>query len=791
MNKLNLKNMRLVSAVILMSLLLPVLAQEAAKSSGPLTMETVLFHTDRSIYLPGEEVLLAATILEADTYKPSELSQVVRAELINSDGNSILQEKFEVSSGFVTQKIRLPEGTPTGWYQIRLYTNWMRNLPVRYFSSSRVRIVNPSELDNIVISDKPDTVKVSLLSSGRNNLVSGTENRYAVRAVDMNGNPVALSGVMLSSRNDTITDFKTGKTGWGTVEFAPQTDISYRFASVTDQQLVVISETPKVTTPGVLMTVKQIQGTLNVKVVQPETWKESDVKVLVHSLYNWYWYYSVTTIDGGATFSIPTRNLPPSGIVQISLLDRQNTLIAARLVTLGEVVTEGGGIYIDQHKTEADGDISVRFSVDREGSDGNYNLIVRRKEPAEINSLYIPGLPGWPACNSIPLESAERDGWLLANTYDTTIASSFFQAGREEPLPRTLNVTDPIYMKEQMISFLPETRGLKISGMVTKKSDGEPLAGEILTITTLSDNFLYTAMTYESGRFHFSLPGRQGREEVVLSYARHPSDDWRLTLFPDFDDRPAEPVPARLSLTRSELEYVRGLSIDMQLKALYDKSDNSPDQAPLKGRNNLLLGYPDFEVFVDDYIRLPNMREVIFEVVPFVVTRKSGDSWSMRVTGVQAFPEQFHSLILLDGIPMIQYGDFLNLPPERIRKIEVINSLYIHGNAIFAGAVNFVSSNGDLAGLSLPQGSQIISIQTPAPDRSFEKKPAATRQPNIPGLDGTLQIAPFITSGTGTLNFRSNSNLGEYVVVISGFTNNGKWSNSISSFEIRGDHPAR
>jgi hypothetical protein len=185
-----------------------------------------------------------------------------------------------------------------------------------------------------------------------------------------------------------------------------------------------------------------------------------------------------------------------------------------------------------------------------------------------------------------------------------------------------------------------------------------------------------------------------------------------------------------VSLTSEELNYVREMALNRQLESVYNQSalPAAADTAQLPVRRSRFLDYPDYLIAVEEFIRLPNMREVIFEVVPFVSARRENNKWVIKVSGEQAFPDIFQSLVLLDGIPLIEFDEFLELPPERIRRIEVINKLYIHGNVIFAGVVNFISANNDLAGLDLPPQSLIISMKMPGLSEPIDKMPQPDRQ---------------------------------------------------------------
>jgi hypothetical protein len=262
-----------------------------------------------------------------------------------------------------------------------------------------------------------------------------------------------------------------------------------------------------------------------------------------------------------------------------------------------------------------------------------------------------------------------------------------------------------------------------------------------------------------------------------------------LTVDPDFDPRISSLPPASIYLTGEEMVYVSKLVRDLRLE--YISRDTSLNNSLLtKGQipadTIMFYGEGDRRVFIDDYIKLPDMRELIFEVVPEIMVRKKGDDFSMSVIGESPFPDLYEHLILIDGIPLLRYSKLLELPPSRFERIDIVNSLYIHGNQIFAGVVNFVSVNGDMAGLDLPDGSKILSVNIPAHKARGEMVTAGSNLYGFPRLDPTLSFLPFPGPPAGTLSLSVNAVYDEYITLINGLSGSGKWIGLSSPFEIRG-----
>jgi hypothetical protein len=177
---------------------------------------------------------------------------------------------------------------------------------------------------------------------------------------------------------------------------------------------------------------------------------------------------------------------------------------------------------------------------------------------------------------------------------------------------------------------------------------------------------------------------------------------------------------------------------------------------------------------------------VIFEVVPKVVVRTHRGKYSLDVISEPPLPDQFNPLILLDGIPIYEFNELLELPPDRFLSIDVFNKLYIHGNAVFSGIVSINSINGDMAGLSLPDKSVVVSLEMPKSD--MERMYNISHKPdNIPDLSETLSWKPFGSQSNYNYSFSPNDNQGGVIYIVYGFNSFGQWIYKKESLTFDGE----
>lgn len=748
-------------------------AQVREASTRPSTMETVLISADRSLYLPGDEMIITASVAEADTYQPSDLSRIVRVEVVSHDGVVIAREKIwtgEAGSGIT---VKLPEGMPTGWYQLRGYTNWMRNFPTSFYSSVNFRVINPSGLTSLKRNEETDTIEVTLYAQGQQLLLAGRENKCALFTADRYGNPVSWKGYLASAVGDSIPA-ETGLTGWGLISFTPREGIPYTMVPLNSSMTILNFSCPQIVTEAPVLTVLAGITDYKVGVEIPASAGLSECRLVVHSLYTWYFCSEITLTGGRAELTVPVSSLPESGLFQFTILDGSNNILTSKLLSPPVTAVTGGFIETEPGSPGLRESRVVSYSTGNGSNEGLYGIIARRKEPVERGEIYMPGLPGWPFTGDIPRQNTEFEAWKIAGRYGTEVIENIFGRGQYgKPVERVINFAETSSAREALIEYLPEITGTVITGRVAAGADGKPVANEPVTLTTFSDLFIYTAVTSPAGRFHFVVPDKRGTEDAVISFLRKPEEKWSVELIPDFDNAAGSSLPARVTLGNGEEEYIRMLWTGKQLTDIYSPRvlpDSSELHASAVKKKVSTLGYPDYSVYVDDFIRLPNMREVIAEVVPTVIARRKGDDWNLRLVNDQTSKDEMLPLILLDGLPLTWYNDFLQLPPERIRKIDVFTKIYVRGNATFGGAVSFISVNGDLAGLKLPGESRILRLKLP---ETMEWMAPQIKDLNIPMLRPTLGSCPFIRKGKGSFTFTAGDAPGEYVIILSGFSEGG------------------
>lgn len=100
--------------------------------------------TDRELYLPGETMWLKAFYLERNTNVLLPLNTVGYIELVK-DRQPFAQQKLQIHKGTASGYLELPANLPSGVYQLRMYTNWMKNFGIEAFFQKNISVIQPAE----------------------------------------------------------------------------------------------------------------------------------------------------------------------------------------------------------------------------------------------------------------------------------------------------------------------------------------------------------------------------------------------------------------------------------------------------------------------------------------------------------------------------------------------------------------------------------------------------------------------------------------------------------------------
>lgn len=303
----------------------------------------------------------------------------------------------------------------------------------------------------------------------------------------------------------------------------------------------------------------------------------------------------------------------------------------------------------------------------------------------------------------------------------------------------------------------------------------------------------YYAKRAQSGIYTFALPPDPVMRNLIIQ-PEDAAEGMSVDILSPFTGSHLKPDKPHLAIPANLEEIFSEMSFNFQASRIYGLSDRKDSYSP-EGetkRRRRFYGIPEMEVKLDDYIKLPSMQEVFFELLPGVnfVPAREGYKISIQnpLTG-DFFTGK--PLVMIDGVIINDLGVLADLDPERVERIEVVKTPYLIGEIILYGIVNVITRSGDFSDAEMPGYALMLSynsVEAPPLFISPSYDNTAGRLSRIPDLRNTLYWNPVLKIGEGTetsLEFYTSDIPGKYCIVIGGTDSAGNTVSARSCFTVR------
>lgn len=349
--------------------------------------------------------------------------------------------------------------------------------------------------------------------------------------------------------------------------------------------------------------------------------------------------------------------------------------------------------------------------------------------------------------------------------------------------------TDTVHTPYFQFNHLPEVNGTTISGIAVERVHDRPAADIGIHFSVFGqDPDYFVARTDQEGRFQVITPKRFGVQEMLVVPESRPGILVEVQIDNDFTSDPLPFDPGSMNLNREELILASRLSLNMQLERAYLKeADTGTSAFPQQAGLPPFYGIPGFSVKIDEFVNLPNLEEIIENLIPktYLVRREGGKSFWIK--GENPMLSLFPPLVLVDHVPVFDMDVILAISPARIDHIDVIRDVYVLGDLKFGGIISIASKSGDLAGIQLPEDSYFFDY--PGYQPSLPPRIEGNGSPGkIPDTRNTLywkEGFELKKEKSFTANFRASSTPGKYLILVRGILSDGTLAYGTARFEVK------
>ena len=288
MKALKNQNIKKLITVLFLFLIVPCIAfsqqvEEYLKSqTSTVPFKKLYLHTDREFYFENDTIWFGAYFVDGQTHVKDKNLCNLYVDLVNDEGEIIIEELFITVNGIASGYIALEESIiQEGNYLLRAYTEYLKNFGDKAIFNKSINISSVKNSFELEAEKESRTASESI--NNKNPIQSNVEidiafmpeggylladeiNCVAFKAVDSTGNPVEARGELQDESGMKILEFETIYKGAGKFYFIPEAGESYTAKIVEINQFIPL---PEVKESGAKITIVN-QDSLKVKIVIQE-----------------------------------------------------------------------------------------------------------------------------------------------------------------------------------------------------------------------------------------------------------------------------------------------------------------------------------------------------------------------------------------------------------------------------------------------------------------------------------------------------------------------------------------
>ncbi len=768
--------------------------------------EKVYIHTDRDAYITGETIWLKGYVFNGDSHEADTISRVVYVDLVDPLARRVrLRLQLRATDSYAPGQLSLPDSLPSGTYQLRAYTNFMRNYPDAYFFTKNLTILRPDETSLTTQSVRNQSEKkqpdVQFLPEG-GQLITGIESRVAFKSVSASGHSASIAGFIIDGKKDTITGFASTHLGMGFFPFKPEAAQSYTaFIQLPDGTLTSYP-IPAVQAQGVVMQVDNLSNKDNVLVyirhnkasVGPGTAFTFIAQTRGHIVQA----AKIPTAKTSALIRLPRSGFL-EGIAQLTLFDETNRPVCERLV------------FVDKQE---------RIKVTLLPGKASY----KNREQVDL-TITTTDAEGKPVAANLSLSAVDARLAPLADSNDATIRSHLLLSSDltgtvEQPdyyfkpihTDRAIQL-DLLMMTQGWRRFAwtdvlsgtippvtyPVEQGLSLTGRVVRPNQKEAGGKVKLTFMMVNKDSTRTFLageTSENGNYAAydldfadtttvliqALKGNANRNltikldqllapTVTITQVPYNSLEFRRDEFDDFLKRTKEYQEIERQIRRNGEVLLQSVTVKAKK---YQERDS-----------RTIYGTPDASVKFDQSNTAGRLTvlDVIQGRVAGVQVTGTGFGARVQIRGAASFSGPVEPLFVVDGMPMDLQG-VMSISVQDVDRVDVLKgaSAAIYGSRGSGGVISVLTKRGAPSydfSKDITPGTLVAKLPGYGPVREFyaprytEKKPEHRR----PDYRTTLFWAPMIqtsTDGKATVSFFTSDAKTDLRIRAEGGTIDGK-----------------
>lgn len=743
--------------------------------------EKIYLHIDRPSYWANEDLWFKAYLKDSPKTDCN-----LYVELLNEKGAVIYKKICWAQNGLAYGDIHLEDTLSSGMYQVRAYTNWMRNFDEQWFFRRDLLIWNlrdkakesePQEL-------KEKNMDFKFFPEG-GTFLAGVKNKVAFKAIDSNGKGLDVKGVVINDKGRQVAMIKSGFKGMGSFEIIPEPGKKYSAEITVGGNLPIKADLPEALTSGVAISYNSKDTSkISLEIHQKGTAFKEKFLLVGQSEGKVCYQEEVSVNVNGSVLEIDTEKFP-TGIVRFTLFDLNNIPLCERLVFVNHHDQVNLTIEAEEQEYHPREKVTLDISAldkDQNPVLANLSVSVYHTETIHQAEQYPENILTHFLLTSELKGRIEEPGFYFKDdSLSTILALDHLMLTHGY---RYFQWKQVIENEQPVITFQPES-GIQLKGTVLSDLLHRPVANAKITMMTVKSQLSLQEQTSDSAG-HFVFPDlffndtlrvvlqmrkENGKAVSGIEIDTTSSSSVKATLLPltyDYSNENAFRTVSYISELSPEL-----LNRKWHLSDTILLGDVNVKAWKKKKWDGVVRPYVDAD-YVIEVSKLDNVHSNILETLEMT----SPKFRSFSAHGATYF---------LDGFPD-HSGWIASLPSNMFDKIEFVSMAPIPGQG-FSRAIFFYTKRGakfeniekapGIASAKLVGFSLIRNYYSPQYDGTDDDKKRDFRS--------SLYWTPSINTdseGLSWVSFYNSDQLGDVQVVVEGLTKEGKICRGVYRYSV-------
>ncbi len=298
--------------------------------SSQIPREKVYLSINKPFYVAGDSIFVEVSVADARTLKSDTLSVPLYLELIDNNKKVAVERWIlKLINNQAKIRIKIPDNFNTDYYQLRAYTNYMRNFTPDAFANLDVLIFNINYKETFPdISPEESVASLEVSLESGSSCVAGLVNNLMINTKD-NFKKGIKSVVLLKSESETIRVFETDENGVALVEFEPKNGKKYFLETG-----IIKTEIPFASNEGTVLRGYFVNEGKKLAVnIQSNLTDKSPLKLVIQTRGQILQTLLIKPKEGVVKLNFTTDSLP-DGILNMALIDNYDKILAERIFAI-------------------------------------------------------------------------------------------------------------------------------------------------------------------------------------------------------------------------------------------------------------------------------------------------------------------------------------------------------------------------------------------------------------------------------------------------------------------------